>query len=192
MIVVGPQKIRQYPSVKGVALGLTHAKPVPSTIQDLGIDRVNHYPVIQKKIHNAPVWLLNRCPQLDLFSSALIEPTPQLRQSFRILLDFHLHYLYPVLVATVQLVHSVRPIYSQIVSWHFVVLLLCLIYPIAVNGMLALYRSSTGQLSIELLTPSFCWSGRSPLDPLRESRTYGPLTSKLLGLRTQYLSSYAG
>ena len=31
--VVGPKKIRQYPSVKGVALGLTHAKPVPSTIQ---------------------------------------------------------------------------------------------------------------------------------------------------------------
>src|SRR2546422_704142 len=126
--MVGPKKFRQYPSIKGIALRLTHTKPVPSTIQDLRIDRVNHHPTIQKKIYNSSVGLLDRRPQLNPFSSALIEPVPHFRHPFRALLEFHFHYLCPVLITPVQLVHSVSPIYSQIVSRHFVVLLRCLFY----------------------------------------------------------------
>src|SRR5262249_52162743 len=114
--MVGPKKLRQYPSIKGVALGLTHAKPVPSTIQGLGINRVNHHPMVQKKIHNSPVGLLDRSPKLHPFSPALTEPAPHPPHPSSPLLDFHLPYLSPFLTPHVQLVSSSPPTPPQIAS----------------------------------------------------------------------------
>ena len=69
MNMIGPQKFRQYIRIKRIALGLAHAKPIPGPIQRLGIDRIDHHSMIQKKIHDPPVGLLDGCPKL--YSSAL-------------------------------------------------------------------------------------------------------------------------
>ena len=66
MSMIGAHKFRQHISIKRVALGLAHPKPIPSPIQRLGIDRIDHHSMIQKKIHNPPVRLLDRRPHLDL------------------------------------------------------------------------------------------------------------------------------
>ena len=63
--VIGPEKFCQDMSVKGIALGWTHAKSVPGPIQRLGVHRIYHHPMIQKKVHNATLRLLDSRPKLD-------------------------------------------------------------------------------------------------------------------------------
>src|SRR5215471_2595435 len=138
--------------------------------------------MVQNKIHNSPLGLLDCRPQLNPLSSLLIEPAPTLRQPFGGLWDLHLGDLCSVLIPHVNLVHLVRPIHSQIISLHLL-FLLYVVFPIpkALNGMFALYRSSTkGQLSMELPAPFFCWSGQSALDPLEGLGRYGPQSNKLV------------
>src|SRR5713226_2913596 len=190
--VIGPDKFREHAGVKGVALRLAHSKPIPSPIHGLGIDRVKHDPVVQKKIHNPPMGFLDPSPKLAPFSSSLIKPAPQLRHPFRGLFDLHLRYLLPVLITHVELVHSVCPVHSHIVSLHFLSLLRCVVpIPTTVNGMFALYRSSMGQLSIEPLAPFFYWSGQSQGDPHKQgSGHHGPHTSKLVAIGTTKMISY--
>jgi hypothetical protein len=183
MRVIGPDKLRQHIGIKAIALRLAHAKSIPGPIQRLGIDWVDHHPVIEKKIYNPPVRLLNCPSQLYLFSLSLMEPSTEFAHRFRLLKHLHLDYFLALWVADPNLVEFLSPIHSQIVSLHFLVLLLRYLLPIptAVNGKFALYRSSTkGQLSIELLAPFSRWSGQSVLDPLKGLGSHGPHSSKLL------------
>src|SRR5574341_578563 len=167
--MIGPNKLRQNVSVKRITLGLAHAKPIPDPIQRLGIDRINRHPVIQKKLHNPPVRLLDGRPKFYLFRLTLVEPAAKLAHPFWTLDHLHLDYLLALWITDPHLMKLIRPIHSQIVSRHFLFLLPC-VFPIprAVNGMFALYRSSKGQLSIEPLSPFFCWSGQSRSDPPRD------------------------
>src|ERR1700752_1505053 len=55
MNVIGSKKFRQYIGVKGITLGLAHAKAISGSIQRLGIDRINHHCVVQKKIDDSPL-----------------------------------------------------------------------------------------------------------------------------------------
>ena len=166
MSMIGPQKLRQHISIKTIALRWTHAKPIPSPIQGLGVDRIDHHTVIQKKIHNPAFRLLDRCPKLNSLTAALLKPPSELSQPVSGLLDFQLSYFSSTLITHIQLVALIRPIHSQIISRQSLILLFCLLpIPRAVNGKFALYRSSQGRLSIEPLAPFFCWSGQSRRDP---------------------------
>jgi hypothetical protein len=140
--------------------------------------------VIQKKIYNPPVRLLDRRPQLYSFGLSLMQPSPEFAHGLGLLKHLHLGYFLAVWVADPNLVKFLSPIHSQIVSLHFLILLLYLVLPIpsAVNGMFALYRSSRGQLSIEPLAPFSRWSGQSALDPLGGLGSDGPQSSKLMKL----------
>ena len=100
MTVIGPQKLRQYPSIKGIALRLADAKPIPSTIQSFGIYRINHYTMIQKKIHNSPVGLFDGRPKLNPLCAALVEPAPELSQPFRVSWTFLSFIFLPLSSAT--------------------------------------------------------------------------------------------
>src|SRR5215510_3444696 len=182
MPMIGPQKLRQYIGIKGVAFRLAHAKSIPGPIQRFGIDRIDHHSMIQKKIYNPPVRLLDRRPQLYLFSFSLMEPSTEFAHGFGLLKHLHLGYFLALWVADPNLVEFFSPIHSQIVSLHFLVLLLHHLLPIpsAVNGMFALYRSSNGQLSIEPLSPFSRWSGQSVLDPHERLGFDGPQSSKLM------------
>src|SRR6185295_17097577 len=102
--------------IKTIALGLTHTKPVPRPIQRLGVDRVHHHTVIQKKIHYSPLRLLDGCPKLSASAAPLIEPAPELRQPFGGLLDLELFYFLAAFISRIQLMAFVGPIHSQIVS----------------------------------------------------------------------------
>ena len=152
MSVIGPQKLRQHVGIKRVTLRLAHTKAIPDPIQRLGIDRIDHHPMIQKKIYNPSRRFLDGRPQLDPLSPALIKPTAKLGQPLDILQDLLLHYFLAFRIADPHLMKLIGPIHSHIVSLHFLFLLLhCVLpIPIAVNGKFALYRSSPkGQLSIE-------------------------------------------
>src|SRR5262245_48777340 len=92
MCMIGPQKLRQYIGIKGVAFRLAHAKAIPGPIQRFGIDRINHHSVIQKKIHNPPMRLLDRRPQLYLFSFSLMQPSTEFAHGLRLLKHHHLDY----------------------------------------------------------------------------------------------------
>jgi hypothetical protein len=167
MSVIGPQKLGQDPSIKAVRLRWAHPKPIPGAIQSFGIDRINHHAVIQKKIHNPPVRLFDGRPKLDSILAALIEPTPQLSQLIKSVLNFLLLYFSSTLITDVKLMGLVGPIHSQIMPWQLLFLLSCVWpIPIALNGKLALYRSSTGRLSIEPSTP-FSYSVGQPLPDLQ-------------------------
>src|SRR5207249_11207164 len=116
--------------------------------------------------------LLNGCPKLKSLGSFLVEPAPDLCQPLRILLHFHLSYLLPLLIVYVDLVQAVSPIHSHVVSFHCLLLLRYVIpIPSALNGKLALYRSSKrGLLSIEPFAPfSYC-PGQSLSDPRERDR----------------------
>jgi hypothetical protein len=182
MRMIGPQKLRQYIGIKGVAFRLAHTKSISGPVQCFGIDRINHHSVIQKKIHNPPMGLLNGRPKLYPFSLSVVQPTSEFAHGLRLLKHLHLSYFLAVWIADPNLVEFLSPIHSQIVSLHFLVLLLHHMVPIpsAVNGMFALYRSSTGQLSIEPLAPFSRWSGQSVLDPLEGLGSAGPQSSKLM------------
>ena len=152
MSMIGAQILRQHVSVKRITLRLAHAKAIPDPIQRLGIDQIDHHPMIQKKVDNPSRRLLDGRPQLDPFSPALIEPTAKLGQPVDILQNLLLDDFVALGIAGPHLMKLIRPIHSQIVSLHFLFLLLhCVLpIPIAVNGKFALYRSSTkGRLSIE-------------------------------------------
>jgi hypothetical protein len=138
-------------SIKGVALGLAHAKPVPDPVQGFGINRIDHYPVVQQKIHNPPLGLLDGRPKLYLFCLTFMEPTAKLAHALGTLLNLHLSYFLALGIADPYLVKFISPIHSHIVSFHSLFLLGCVLpIPIAMNGKFALYKSSTkGQLSIE-------------------------------------------
>src|SRR5262245_28510626 len=182
MHMISSKKLRQYIGIKGVALRLAHAKAIPGPIQCFGINRVDQHCVIEKKIYNPPVRLLDRRPQLYLFSFSLMEPSTEFAHGFGLLKHLHLDYFLALWVADPNLVEFFSPIHSQIVSFHFLVLLLHHLLPIpsAVNGMFALYRSSNGQLSIEPLSPFSRWSGQSVLDPHERLGFDGPQSSKLM------------
>src|SRR5262245_3792656 len=162
MSMISPQKLRQNISIKTIALRWTDAKPIPRPIQRLGIHRIDHYTVIQKKIHHASVGLLNGRPKLNPLAATLVKPAPELRQLVCGLLDLPLFYFSAALISYIQLMAFVRPIHSQIIPLQFLTLLFCLLpIPITVNGKFLLYRSSMGQLSIEPLLRSF--AGRDSL-----------------------------
>ena len=98
-----------------------------------------------------------------LFSSS---QRPISASPLRILLHFHFSYLLPLLIAYVDLVQAVSPIHSYVVSFHCLLLLRYVIpIPIALNGKLALYRSSRrGLLSIEPLFRSLTgWDSLSQI-----------------------------
>src|ERR1700741_16553 len=81
MNVIGSKKFRQYIGVKGITLGLAHAKAISGSIQRLGIDRINHHCVVQKKIDDSSLGLLNGRPKLYTFAFALMEPATKLAQA---------------------------------------------------------------------------------------------------------------
>src|SRR4030095_1303478 len=166
--MIGSYKLRYHISVKPIALGLAHAKPISHPIHGLGVNRIDGHSMIQKKIHHPPRRLLDRCPKLDPLDSSRVEPAPHLRQPVGSFLNFHLSSLGGLLIAHVHLMHSVSPIHSHVVSLHFPFLLLRFVLPIpiALNGMFALYRFSIrGQLSIEPLAPFSHRPGQSLPDP---------------------------
>src|ERR671924_1363608 len=109
MRMIGSQNLRQYISIKGIALRLTHAKPIPGPIHGLGIHRIDHHAMIQHEIHNAPVRLLNRCPKLYAFCFSLIEPTAKIAHALGILLDLHLGYLLAFWINAQNLMNFIRP-----------------------------------------------------------------------------------
>ena len=183
MNMIGSKKFRQHISIEGIALGLAHAKPISGPIQGLRVDRIDHHPMIQQKIDNPPLGLLDGRPKLYLFCLTFMEPTAKLAHALGTLLNLHLGYFVALGIADPYLVKFISPIHSQIVSLHFVFLLFhCVLpIPIAVNGKFALYRSSTkGQLSIEPLAPFSRWTGQSVLDPHPGLGSDGPHSSKLL------------
>ena len=67
---------------------------------------------------------------------------------------------------------AVSPIHPYVVSFHVLLFLRYVIpIPIALNGKLALYRSSKrGLLSIEPLNPFSYWPGQSLPDPRKRDR----------------------
>ena len=150
MTMIGSHKLRQYVGVKGITFGLTHAKTVPGPIQRLGVHRIDHHPVVQKKIHDSSLRLLDGRPKLHSLASALIEKTTKLSQPPNALLNLFLAYLLALRIADPDLVKLIGPIDSQIISLQWLLLLAVVPIPSALNGMFALYRSSTkGPLSIE-------------------------------------------
>jgi hypothetical protein len=163
MRMIGSKKFRQHISIEGIALGLAHAKPIPGPVQGLGINRIDHHPMIQQKIHNPPVWLFDTGPKFDALCPTLMEPAAKLAQAFHALLDGHLGYFLALVIADPHLVKLVGPIHSQIISLQLLCLLVCFLpIPSALNGKFALYRSSPkGQLSIELQLRSL--AGRDSL-----------------------------
>jgi hypothetical protein len=151
MNVIGSKKFRQHVSVKGITLGLAHAKAISGPIQSLGVNRIDHHSVVQKKIDDSSLGLLNGRPKLYLFSLTFMEPTAKLAQALGTLLNLHLGYFFALGIADPYLVKFICPIHTPIISIHSVFLLGCVVpVPIALNGKFALYQSSTkGQLSIE-------------------------------------------
>src|SRR5207244_6879309 len=138
----------------------------------LRIHRLTLHPVIEQKVYDAPLRLLNGRPKLKSLGSFLVEPAPDLCQPLRTLLHFHLSYLLPLLIAYVDLVQAVSPIHSHVVSFHCLLLLRYVIpIPSALNGKLALYRSSKrGLLSLEPVLPFSYWPGQSLPDPRKRDR----------------------
>src|SRR5439155_13720329 len=111
-------------------------------------------------------------PKLTSLGSFLVEPAPDLCQPLRTLLHFHLSYLLPLLIPYVDLVQAISPIHSHVVSFHCLLLLRYVIpIPCALNGKLALYRSSKrGLLSIEPVAPFSYWPRQSLPDPQKRDR----------------------
>jgi hypothetical protein len=178
--MIAPHNIRQHVSIKGIAFGLAHPKPIPSSIQSFGVDRIDHYPMIQQKIHNPPLRLLNARRQLDSLRPTLVKPAAKLTHGFGFLSQFYLDYFFALSIADPNLMKLIGPIHTQIVSLQLLLLLLFL-FPFlkALNGVFALYRSSRGQLSIEPLAPFSRWPGQSALDPHGGLGFDGPHASKL-------------
>src|SRR6185503_11057009 len=96
--VIGPDKRRQHISIKTIALGLAHPEAVSDPIQRLGIDWVHHHPMVQKKIHDSPVWLLDGRPKLDPLGPVLIEPAAELCQPLDSFHHLFLEYFLPLSV----------------------------------------------------------------------------------------------
>ena len=179
--MIAPEKLRQHIGIECIALGVAHPMTIPYPIHRLGIDRVNLHPVIEQKVHDAPRRLLNGRPKLNPLGSSLVEPAPDFCQPLRALLHFHLFYFFPFLIAYVHLVQAVSPIHSYVVSFHCLLLLRYVIpIPIALNGKLALYRPSQGQLSIEPLAPFSYWPGQSLPDPRKWDRARVVLNQQAL------------
>jgi hypothetical protein len=136
--------------------------------------------MIQQKIHNPPLRLLNARRQLDSLRPTLVDPTAKLTHGFGFLSQFYLDYFFALSIADPNLMKLIGPIHTQIVSLQLLLLLLFL-FPFlkALNGVFALYRSSQGQLSIEPLAPFSRWPGQSVLDPHSGLGLDGPHASKL-------------
>src|SRR5918995_4191060 len=171
MRVIGSQKLRQHISIKRITLRLTHAKPIPRSIQRLGIHRIHHDTVIEKKIHNSPLRLLDGRPKLNSVAPALIEPVPELSQLFGCFLDLSLFYFSSVLISHIQLMAFVSPIHTQIIALQ-----------ISHPPVLSIANSTSYERKVRLisvlggttfyktLAPFFCWSGQSVLDPRKGVR----------------------
>ena len=181
--LIGSEKLRQYVSIKGIALRAAHPIAIPDPVHRLGIDRIHFHPVIEQKVHDASRRLLNGRPQLKALGSLLIEPAPDLGQTLDGLWHFHLSYLLALVIADIHLMQAVSPIHPYVVSLHCRLFLRYVIpIPIALNGKLALYRSSKrGLLSIEPLNPFSYWPGQSLPDPSKNRIGWRwSSTSKLL------------
>ena len=163
MRLIGSEKLRQDISIKGITLRAAHPIAVPHPVHRLGVYRIHLHPVVEQKVHNPSCRFLYSCPKLKSLGSFLIEPTPELGQPLDGLWHFYFFDLLALLIADIHLVQSVSPIHSHVISLHCLLLLHHVIpIPIALNGKLALYRSSRGGLlSIELLTPFSYWPGQS-------------------------------
>src|SRR4029434_7723368 len=149
MPMIGPEKFCQYIGIKRIALRRAHAKSVPGPIHGLRVDRIDHHSVIQKKIHNPPLWLFNGRPKLAPLGPAFIKPAAKLRQLLHRLTYLLLGYFLALSITDPYLMKLIRPIHSQMISLHFSFLLRCVVpIPSASNGQFALYRSSGGQVSI--------------------------------------------
>src|SRR5215467_12272802 len=121
-------------------------------------------------------------PKAPLPSSALIEKTTKLSQPPNALLNLFLAYLLALRIADPDLVKLIGPIDSQIISLQWLLLLAVVPIPSALNGMFALYRSSTkGPLSIESQLRSLTGGTVSP-GSSNEMGEGGSSSSKLLKL----------
>src|SRR5438094_9516334 len=139
--LIGSEKLRQHIGIKRIALRAAHPIAIPHSIHRLGIDRVNLHPVIEQKVYDAPLRLLNGRPTLKTLGSFLVEPAPDFCQPLRAPLQFHISYLFSFLTASVPPAQSVSPTHSHVVSFHCWLLLRYVIpIPSALNGKLALYR----------------------------------------------------
>ena len=120
MNMIGPKKFRQHISVKGITLRLAHAKAISGPIQRLGIDRINHHGVVQKKIDDSSRWGFSMAAQSSIPSPLHSwSQRPNSLMPFVTLLDFHLSYFLSLGITDPYLVKFICPIHSQIVSLHF-------------------------------------------------------------------------
>src|SRR5437667_9365132 len=78
--LIGSEKLRQHIGIKRIALRAAHPIAIPHSIHRLGIDRVNLHPVIEQKVYDAPLRLLNRGPKLKSLGSFLVQPAPDFCQ----------------------------------------------------------------------------------------------------------------
>jgi len=146
--------------------------------------------MVQQKVHDPTLRLLNGRPKFNRLCSLLIEPTAKLSQAVNVLRHFFLNDFLTVKITHPDLMKLIGPIHSQIKAFQ----LLCLLgyrFSIsgALNGMFALYRSSTkGQLSIEPQLRSLARRDSLPLFLKSGLDESGPHASKLLEIGSTKLS----
>src|SRR5437867_2223318 len=126
MSMIGPQKLCQHIRIKGIALGLAHAEPISGPIHSLGIDRIDHNSMVQKKINDPPVGLFDGSPKLYLFRLTLVEPATQFAHALGTLLCLHLCYFFALKITDPKLVKFIGPIHSHIVSLQIFLLHFCI------------------------------------------------------------------
>ena len=168
--LIGSEKLRQYIGIEGIALRAAHPIAIPDPIHRLGIDRIHLHPVIEQKVHDPSRRFLNGRLQLKALGSLLIEPAPNLGQTFDGLWYFQLSELLALVIADIHLMQAVAPIHPYVISLQVLLFLRYVIpIPIALNGKVALYRSfKRGLLSIDPLNPFSYWPGQSLPDPFKK------------------------
>ena len=83
MTMIGPQKLCQYVGVKRIVLRLTHAKAVSGSIQCLGVNRIDHHSMVQKKLNDPSLRLLDGRPHLPARRPAFVDATIRARDARR-------------------------------------------------------------------------------------------------------------
>ncbi len=168
--LIGSEKLRQHVGIEAIALRAAHPIAIPDPVHRLGVDRIHLHPVIEQKVHDSSRRLFNGRPQLKAIGSLLIEPAPDLGQPLDGLCHFQLSDLLALAIADIHLMQAVSPIHPYVISLHCRLFLRhVILIPIALNGKVALYRSSKrGPLSIDPLNPFSYWPGQSLPDPYKK------------------------
>src|SRR5438067_2553273 len=118
MGLIGSKKLRQHVGIKSIALRAAHPIAVAHSIDGLGIDRIDRHSMVQQKIHNTSGRLLNGCPKPKPLGSLLVEPAPDLGQTFDALCHFEISYLLALLITHIHLMQAVAPIHSDVITLH--------------------------------------------------------------------------